>query len=161
MPSRALLITEQKRTEPEPTKNIRLDQPVIYGGLWPVADGSRMANRSLKEDRSQQAVKGIDTIDPPYTLPMAMGTRKRDRQPSMRVTTTYFATAASHPFYTRLNQLLARIDRKRQKKGANRDWTHPHDPDAKITKMKDGRTHLAHKAEYAVDRDTGAIVGIS
>ena len=35
---------------------------------------------------------------------------------------------------------LARIDRKRKKKGSNDDWTHPHDPDAKITKMKDGRT---------------------
>jgi transposase len=42
---------------------------------------------------------------------------------------------------------LARIDRKRKKKGSNDDWTHPHDPDAKITKMKDGRTHLAHKYE--------------
>ena len=40
---------------------------------------------------------------------------------------------------------LARIDRKRKKKGSNDDWTHPHDPDAKITKMKDGRTHLAHR----------------
>ena len=36
---------------------------------------------------------------------------------------------------------------------------HPHDPDARITKMKDGRTHLAHKAEHAVDLETGAIVG--
>jgi transposase len=44
---------------------------------------------------------------------------------------------------------LARIDRKRPRKGSNDDWTHPHDPDAKITKMKDGRTHLAHKAEHA------------
>jgi transposase len=35
---------------------------------------------------------------------------------------------------------------------------HPHDPDARITKMKDGRTHLAHKAEHAVDLDTGTIV---
>jgi hypothetical protein len=43
---------------------------------------------------------------------------------------------------------LARLDRKRKKKGANDDWTHPHDPDAKITRMKDGRTHLAHKAEH-------------
>ena len=56
---------------------------------------------------------------------------------------------------------LARIDRKRKKKGSNDDWTHPHDPDAKITKMKDGRTHLAHKAEHAVDLDTGAIVGVT
>ena len=56
---------------------------------------------------------------------------------------------------------LAWIDRKRKKKGSNDDWTHPHDPDAKITKMKDGRTHLAHKAEHAVDLETGAIVGVT
>jgi transposase len=56
---------------------------------------------------------------------------------------------------------LAHIDRKRKKKGSNDDWTHPHDPDAKITKMKDGRTHLAHKAEHAVDLETGAIVGVT
>ena len=56
---------------------------------------------------------------------------------------------------------LARFDRKRPKKGRNTDWAHPHDPDARITKMKDGRTHLAHKAEHAVDMDTGAIVGVT
>jgi len=56
---------------------------------------------------------------------------------------------------------LARIDRKRKKKGSNDDWKNPHDPDAKITKMKDGRTHLAHKAEHAVDLDTGAIVEVT
>ena len=56
---------------------------------------------------------------------------------------------------------LARFDRKRKKKGSNEDWTHPHDPDAKITKMKDGRTHLAHTAAHAVDLETGAIVGVT
>jgi transposase len=56
---------------------------------------------------------------------------------------------------------LARIDRQRKKKGSNDDWTHPHDPDAKITKMKDGRTHLAHKAEHAVDLETGAVVAVT
>ena len=56
---------------------------------------------------------------------------------------------------------LARIDRHRKKKGANHDWTHPDDPDAKITKMKDGRTHLAHKAEHAVDLATGAVVAVT
>jgi transposase len=56
---------------------------------------------------------------------------------------------------------LARIDRKRAKKGSNDDWTHPHDPDAKITKMKDHRTHLAHKAEHAVDLETGAVVAVT
>ena len=56
---------------------------------------------------------------------------------------------------------LARIDRRRKNKGSNDDWTHPHDPDAKITKMKDGRTHLAHKAEHAVDMETGAVVAVT
>ena len=56
---------------------------------------------------------------------------------------------------------LARLDRKRKKKTSNKDWTNPHDPDAKVTKMKDGRTHLAHKAEHAVDMETGAIVAVT
>src|SRR5687767_14836722 len=56
---------------------------------------------------------------------------------------------------------LARIDRKRKNKGSNDDWMNPHDPDTKITKMKDGRTHLAHKDEHAVDLDTGAVVAVT
>jgi hypothetical protein len=38
------------------------------------------------------------------------------------------------------------------------DWENPAEPDAKITKMKDGRTHPAHKAEHAIDLGTGALV---
>src|SRR6202046_1324739 len=53
---------------------------------------------------------------------------------------------------------LARLDRKRKKRMPNKDWESPADGDARITKMKDGRTHLAHKAEHAVDLDTGAVV---
>ncbi|MBX3396690.1 MAG: transposase [Phycisphaerae bacterium] len=56
---------------------------------------------------------------------------------------------------------LARLDRKRRNKGSNDDWQHPHDPDAKITKMKNGSTHLAHKAEHAVDMDTGAVMAVT
>ena len=56
---------------------------------------------------------------------------------------------------------LARVDRKRKKKGSNREWVHPHDGDARITKMKDGCTHLAHKAEHAVDMETGAVVAVT
>jgi transposase len=37
----------------------------------------------------------------------------------------------------------------------------PHDPEARITKMKDGRTHLAHKAERVVDLETGAVVAVT
>jgi transposase len=56
---------------------------------------------------------------------------------------------------------LARVDRKRAKKGSNEEWVNPHDPDARITKMKSGGTHLAHKAEHAVDMDTGAVVVVT
>jgi transposase len=41
------------------------------------------------------------------------------------------------------------------------EWTHLYDPDAKITKVKDGRTHLAHKAEHAIDLATRVIVGVT
>src|SRR5712692_10534710 len=56
---------------------------------------------------------------------------------------------------------LARLDRKRKKRTSNREWMSPHDPDARIAKMKDGRTHLAHKAEHAVDMDSGAVVAVT
>lgn len=56
---------------------------------------------------------------------------------------------------------LAKLDRKRPKKGSNDDWTHPGDPGARITKMKDGRTHLAHKLEQASDMDSGAVVAVT
>lgn len=62
---------------------------------------------------------------------------------------------------TPTRQDLARIDRKRPKKGSNEDWRSPSDPDAQIMKMKDGRTHLAHKQEHAVDMDTGAVLGVT
>ena len=54
---------------------------------------------------------------------------------------------------------LIRLDRNRQgKRLSNADWASPSDPEAKIAKMKDGRTRLAYKPEHAVDLDTGAIV---
>ena len=56
---------------------------------------------------------------------------------------------------------LTTLDRKRPKKGSNKDWVHPHDPEARITKMKDGRTRLAHKLEQAVDMETGALVAVT
>lgn len=54
---------------------------------------------------------------------------------------------------------LIRLDRQRKgKRLSNQDWTSPTDPEAKIAKLKDGRTHLAYKPEHAVDLDSGAIV---
>lgn len=76
-----------------------------------------------------------------------------------------------HEFLARLAQAsgietptredLAKLDKNRPGKGSNKDWRNPHDPDARITKMKDGRTHLAHKSEHAVDMETGAVVGVT
>src|ERR1039457_6035494 len=56
---------------------------------------------------------------------------------------------------------LARLDRKRKKRPSNQEWKSPADEDARIAKMKDGRTHLAHKTEHAVDLDTGAVVAVT
>jgi transposase len=56
---------------------------------------------------------------------------------------------------------LARIDRKRKKKASNEEWMSPSDPDARIAKMKDGTTHLAHKAEHAIDMETGAVIAVT
>jgi transposase len=62
---------------------------------------------------------------------------------------------------TPTREQLARLDRKRKKRTSNQEWVNPHDPDAKVAKMKDGSTHLAHKAEHAVDLETGAIVAVT
>ena len=84
---------------------------------------------------------------------------RRDTGESYQEFLTTLAQASGIETPTRAE--LARLDRKRKKKGSNKEWTSPSDPDAKITKMKDGRTHLAHKAEHAVDLDTGAIVAVT
>ena len=84
---------------------------------------------------------------------------RRDTGESDQAFLAGLATASGVETPTR--EGLARLDRKRKKKTSNTDWTHPHDPDAKVTKMKDGRTHLAHKAEQAVDMETGAIVAVT
>ena len=56
---------------------------------------------------------------------------------------------------------LARFDRRRkQRRTGNQEWKNPHDEEARITKMKDGRTHFAYKAEHAVDMATGAIAAV-
>jgi len=56
---------------------------------------------------------------------------------------------------------LARLDRKRKKKGSNKEWMNPYDADARIAKMKNGSTHLAHKAEHAVDLSSGALLAVT
>src|SRR3989337_2295612 len=84
---------------------------------------------------------------------------RRDSGESYHDFLTQLAQASGIETPTRAD--LAKLDRKRKKKGSNQDWTHPHDPDARIAKMKDGRTHLAHKTEHAVDLETSAIVAVT
>ena len=70
-------------------------------------------------------------------------------------------TGKSSGVPTSTREELVRFDRKRKKKTSNREWMNPHDPDAKITKLKDGRTRLGHKVEEAVDLETGAVVAVT
>ena len=84
---------------------------------------------------------------------------RRDTEETYQEFLTRLAKASGIETPTRED--LARLDRTRKKKTSNKDWKHPHDPDAKVAKMKDGRTHMAHKAEHAVDLETGAIVAVT
>src|SRR5262245_60323334 len=84
---------------------------------------------------------------------------RRDTGESYQAFLTRLAKASGLKTPTRA--ALARLDRRRKKRTSNTDWETPSDPNAKITKMKDGRTHLAHKAEHAVDLATGALVAVT
>jgi transposase len=84
---------------------------------------------------------------------------RRDTGETYQEFLTRLAVASGIKTPTR--EALARLDRRRKKRTSNKDWEHPSDPDAKITKMKDGRTHLGHKAEHAVDLDSSAIVAVT
>jgi transposase len=53
---------------------------------------------------------------------------------------------------------LAQLDRKREKRTSNKEWKSSTDQDARIAKMKDGSTHMAYKAEHAVDMESGAVL---
>jgi transposase len=84
---------------------------------------------------------------------------RRDTGESYEEFLTGLAKASGIATPTR--EQLARLDRKRKKRTSNKEWMSPTDIDARVTKMKDGRTHLAHKAEHTVDLDTGAVVAVT
>jgi len=84
---------------------------------------------------------------------------RKDTGQSYREFLTDLAKASGIETPTRED--LAKIDKTRKNKASNDDWENPHDPDAKITKMKDGTTHLAHKQEHAVDMDSGAVLAVT
>ena len=120
----------------------------------PVGSTRRLAITALVKGRTL----GIDatTLEANAALRSIV---RRDTGEAYEAWLTRLAEASGIATPTRAE--LARFDRKRKKKGSNDDWTHPQDPDAKITKLKDGRTHLAHTAEHAVDLETGAVVSVT
>ena len=86
--------------------------------------------------------------------------RRKDSQEGYREFVEGLAAAAGVPTPTLAE--LAAFDRKRKGKTlSNQEWESPTDPDARVAKMKDGTTHLAHKAEHAVDLASGALVGVT
>jgi transposase len=84
---------------------------------------------------------------------------RRDTGESYQTFLTRLATASG--LKTPSREALARLDRRRKKRTSNAEWVNPSDPDAKVTQLKDGRTHLAHKVEHAVDLETGALVAVT
>jgi transposase len=84
---------------------------------------------------------------------------RRDTKQNYQEFLTGLAQASGIATPTRAD--LIKLDKKRKNKASNDDWENPHDPDAKIAKMKDGRTHLAHKAEHAVDMNSGAVLAVT
>ena len=83
---------------------------------------------------------------------------RRDTGDTYQAFLTGLATASGIETPTRAD--LARLDRT-EEEDIQQGLAPSRDPDAKVAKMKDGRTHLAHKAEHAVDLDTGAIVAVT
>jgi transposase len=84
---------------------------------------------------------------------------RKDTKQNYQAFLTGLAQASGIPTPTRED--LAKIDKTRKNKASNDDWENPHDPDARIAKMKDGSTHLAHKAEHAVDMESGAVLAVT
>ncbi len=84
---------------------------------------------------------------------------RRDTGASYHEFLTGLANASGMETPTRED--VTRLDRKRKKCTSNKEWKSPIDQDARVAKMKDGSTHLAHKAEHAVDMDSGAAVAVT
>jgi transposase len=108
-----------------------------------------LANHGLIDGKTA----GVDSTTLEANAAMR-GIVRRDTGEGYQAFLTRLAQESGIPTPTRED--LARLDRTRKNKASNDDWQNPHDPDARITKMKDGSTHLAHKAEHAVDLGDGA-----
>jgi len=69
--------------------------------------------------------------------------------------------AAESGIETLTREQLATQDRKHPRTSANEESESPEDPDSRIVTMKGGGMQRAHKAEHAVDLETGAVVTVA
>lgn len=102
---------------------------------------------------------GVDSTTLEANAAMRSIVRRDDAEVGYEAWLELLAEASGIDTPTRAD--LARLDRRRPKKASNEHWVHPHDPQARIAKMKDGRTRLSHKLEAAVDTDTGAVAAVT
>ena len=136
------------------------------GIAWRVADS--MSLRAFLDLDSEETPPDHSTVSrtrrrvDATTLEANAGWRtlvRRDTGESYETFVKGLAACSGVPTPTR--EELVRFDRKRKTKTSNREWVNPHDPDAKVTKLKDGRTRLGHKVEEVVDLETGAVVAVT
>ena len=86
--------------------------------------------------------------------------RRKDSKESYREFVVGLAEQAGETVTT-VEELID-FDRNRQGKTlSNKEWESRSDPDARVAKMKDGGTDMAHKAEHAVDLESGALLGVT
>lgn len=103
---------------------------------------------------------GVDSTTLEANAAMKSIVRKDTGEDWQQYLTTLMREAgAIGPDDTPTVEELVRFDKSRKNKTvSNEEWESPNDPDSRITKMKDGTTHLAYKAEHAVDLDTEMIL---
>jgi transposase len=66
---------------------------------------------------------------------------------------------AIEPEHEPTDEEVRRFDQQRKnKKVSNDEWVSQSDPESRITQLKDGRTHLAYKAEHVVDLKSDMIL---
>src|SRR5271167_2054582 len=120
------------------SRSVRLGTELV-GGSWTAAGAQRVAidATTLEANAAMRSIVRRDTVE--------------SYEEFLR------GLAKASGIATPTREDLGRLDRKPKKRMSNQEWTSPADEDARIAKMKDGRTHLAHKAEHAVDLDTGAV----
>jgi len=151
---RAFLGLAEKRATPDHSNLSRTRQRIDLQTHQAVFDWvlKRLAEHELLKGR----VLGVDASTLEANAAMRSIVRRETGENYREFLT---ALAKESGIETPTAEDLAKFDRQRKgKKCSNDDWHNPHEPDAKIAKLKDGTTHLAHKNEHAVDLETGAIV---